>query len=522
MTNKKNIDNLFKEKFEDFEVLPNDIVWQNIEEKLKEKKKRRVLPFWWKFSGVAALLLVGFFIGQNVSNKNNVEIDSSKSVVNSDKNKEANLDATNNNDAVTSNNNNSLKNNSNSQSNINQKDENTKFNSGVIEDKAVTNTSTSDKNASSIISSEKKGVKKTKTSTLNEATILEKNNIQISENNTNRRTIIKNKTSAEDKNNDGKIDLNYNNNNQISEKNNHNKSTLNNKTYVIENNISNDKIAMNHENIELKGDPITKQDSVKTALVETNKLEELLKEKENKIAVEQKISRLQVAPNLAPIYFSSLSNGSPLDERFAQNTKQYNTNLSYGVMVNYALNKKMKIRAGINALSVTYGTSDIMFSQTQNSTKALKNVQPNLQGSLIEIEPIKNVNINFNRMGKERFDGLLNQKIGYIEMPLEFSYALLNKKIGVDLIAGMSSLLLNQNEVVLQADGMNMKIGEATNLNNLHFSSNIGLGFNYRFYKKFDARIEPVFKYQLNTFSSDAGNFKPYIFGIYSGVSYNF
>ena len=31
----------------------------NIEAKLTEKKKRRVIPFWWKLSGVAAILLFG-------------------------------------------------------------------------------------------------------------------------------------------------------------------------------------------------------------------------------------------------------------------------------------------------------------------------------------------------------------------------------------------------------------------------------------------------------------------------------
>ena len=84
------------------------------------------------------------------------------------------------------------------------------------------------------------------------------------------------------------------------------------------------------------------------------------------------------------------------------------------------------------------------------------------------------------------------------------------------------TLFLNQNDVFLKSSGFNMKIGEASNLNMVHFSTNIGLGLKYSFLKKFDARIEPLFKYQLNTFSSGSGNFKPYIFGVYSGISYHF
>ena len=55
-----------------------------------------------------------------------------------------------------------------------------------------------------------------------------------------------------------------------------------------------------------------------------------------------------------------------------------------------------------------------------------------------------------------------------------------------------------------------------------YFSTNFGIGLKYGFMKSFEFNVEPTFKYQLNTFSSDAGNFKPYLFGIYSGISYKF
>jgi len=64
MNEKKNIDRLFQEKFKDFEVAPPEFVWQNIETELQEKKKkRRILPLWFRLSGVAAILVIGMFIG---------------------------------------------------------------------------------------------------------------------------------------------------------------------------------------------------------------------------------------------------------------------------------------------------------------------------------------------------------------------------------------------------------------------------------------------------------------------------
>jgi hypothetical protein len=59
MMEQKNIDRLFQEKFKDFEVNPPEEIWNAIEAELNKKEKKRIIPLWWKFSGVAALLVVG-------------------------------------------------------------------------------------------------------------------------------------------------------------------------------------------------------------------------------------------------------------------------------------------------------------------------------------------------------------------------------------------------------------------------------------------------------------------------------
>ena len=102
------------------------------------------------------------------------------------------------------------------------------------------------------------------------------------------------------------------------------------------------------------------------------------------------------------------------------------------------------------------------------------------------------------------------------------TYKILDKKIGIEVIGGMSTLVLNKNNISLVSNGSEMVIGEANNLNNIHFSSNVGLGFNYNFLKSFQFNFQPVFKYQINTFNSNSGNFKPYIVGLYSGISFSF
>ncbi|WP_299666928.1 hypothetical protein [uncultured Polaribacter sp.] len=57
----KNIDRLFQEKLKNLEASPNKRVWSAIESKL-DKKKRRVLPFWWFSGGIAALFILGLLL----------------------------------------------------------------------------------------------------------------------------------------------------------------------------------------------------------------------------------------------------------------------------------------------------------------------------------------------------------------------------------------------------------------------------------------------------------------------------
>lgn len=63
MRDNKHIDRFFQEKFKDFEVAPQPEVWQRIETHLDKKQKKRVIPFWWQWGGIAAGLAIVLTIG---------------------------------------------------------------------------------------------------------------------------------------------------------------------------------------------------------------------------------------------------------------------------------------------------------------------------------------------------------------------------------------------------------------------------------------------------------------------------
>lgn len=270
--------------------------------------------------------------------------------------------------------------------------------------------------------------------------------------------------------------------------------------------------------------------SVVTDSLAQNK-KEVAEKTEEKKAAEEKDSREKketkskwvVSSTFSPVYMNLNGSGSALDSKFAGNSKSYQTSMSYGVGVKYAINNKWSVRTGVNALNFEYNTNDITYYYSNNGA-GLENVNENGTGTGIVIENPnpKGIAYNDDGMVTTRYKGNINHRINYIEVPMELSYKILNKKFGIDVIGGVSSMFLNDNRVSLVSSESNLNVGEANNLNKLHFSTNIGLGLRYNFMKTFQANVEPMFKYQINTYNGDAGNFKPYFMGVYSGISFSF
>ncbi|KGO95400.1 outer membrane beta-barrel protein [Flavobacterium enshiense] len=283
----------------------------------------------------------------------------------------------------------------------------------------------------------------------------------------------------------------------------------------------------NKSSISFKENTTIKPDSL---AIKPNKIAEGTKTKAKKETDENdaedekgKKSSWIVSTNFSPIYMNLNGSGSSLDAKFNENSKSYQTSMSYGAGLKYELNKKWAVRTGVNVLNIEYSTNDVTYYRSAEGA-GLELVNENGNGSVLVIENPSPKNIAYNENGivTTRYSGNINHKINYVEVPVELSYKILDRKFGIDLIGGVSSLLLNDNKVSVVSSDTNLIIGEANNLNKLHFSTNIGLGVHYSFMRNLHANVEPMLKYQINTYDNNAGNFKPYFIGIYSGISYSF
>jgi hypothetical protein len=532
MSERKNIDRLFQEKFKDFEVNPSEEIWGNIEAQLDKKKKRRIIPFWWKLSGVAAVFLLGFFISKSIYNG---EVKKENSVVNEtnfNKTKEGNVKQLNKNTGIKTENPAATENNSNKTKQTNTEDPTKKElkNNGLTTEAVVTNSN--EVKSNSVL--EKNKSKKTIYSSKSSVSEIKNSNDRS----------LKNKSNLEENKTTITQSVFEKSKNQVVQNTNENKQAVAEKEIAQTKIVIENKTSFDTKNINLDGlkedinskiviqKTVKKEnDTVPKNSVVSNVLEELLNEKESKVKQESKRNRWQLSSNVAPVFLGSISNGSPIDSTLSKNSKSFNTNVGFGIGVSYVVNKKLSVRTGLNKVNMSYDTNDILFF-TGIQAKTMRNVTPTASSSMIQIQsstpnntsnlPSENELLSFENTFVQKNSGYLNQEIGYVEMPMELTYSLLDKKFGIKIIGGFSTLFLQDNSITIISDGRDTLLGEANNLNDIHFSTNLGLGIKYGFMKDFEFNIEPTFKYQLNTFSTNDGSFRPYIFGIYSGVSYKF
>lgn len=497
MMEKKKIDRLFQESFKDFEVAPREEIWQQLEAKLQQKKKRRIIPFWMRLSGVAALLIIGLAIWNPISKDS-----SAPSVVSIPEKSSPSQPSSPGIPADTAT---AVASGGRTAPKASQTMERTEHLQTANEPASKDADKISN---ASVVNGHHPIASQETTRNLRKSRRIPQIGSQTEQEATGQTSSGLASTQAPSEKENTKADF---------------RSGVTTPTEGIHDGIANTVV----NNIEKQSSSnttppetaITLADSAKTG---TKSMEELLQEKETGIAAtERKVNRWQVAPTIAPIYFSSLSGGSPLDPRLNDNEKRPVPTLSYGVGVSYAVAKKVTLRTGVNRLNLRYETGDVLIAQ-KNDARMLQQLTPNERGRMIQIDnkPVAAHHTLGRTMAQ--YEGSVNQSTGYIEVPIEIGYRILDQKFSIDLIGGLSTLFLNQNEVSVSTSGAEMIIGEASNLNSVHLTSNVGIGFRYAFLKNFQANFEPAFKYQINAYSRGANEFRPYFFGLYTGVSYRF
>ena len=583
MSEKKHIDRLFQEKFKDFEAKPSSNVWSGIQNKMEQplQKPKKVLPLWLRFASIAAALVLLFTIGNLAFNNNDKENNNTNVVDTNLENKNTTPNTSNtktinsvsNNTINTSEKTNSksseynllenksvvIDDKSKSKHNIQtNKDNVNSLNSKALNTEGVSNQNTANtinyvaspnkknfnnlvttsinkadlntsKDSQSIAQRNSKDKKDSSVSNnLNPNSAINNNNSVVTnnKNSTNNNTRLTNENNLESTISNNNVTKNISSNSTINNDNNlNNKNTIDTNTINTNNAISNTVVATTNSDKEkekekkMEPDSANSSNTIEEALAKIEDLDE--KEEEN-------VDRWSVNANAAPVYYNTLGKGSHIHDQFIDNTKNGEINTSYGVNVGYALNNRLRVRSGVNKLNISYDTANVIVYENVTNTPSstpLRNIDfiPTSNGQNISVLSSNSLSIQqIDNFINDDLNAALSQRISYFEVPLELEYAVVNKRLGVNLIGGFSTFILSDNEVVTEVDNRKTKIGEANNINNLSFSANAGIGLDYKFNKAFKFNLEPTFKYQINAYSETSGNFRPYIIGVYTGFSYKF
>ena len=466
MGERKDIDRLFQEKFKDFEKSPHPEMWGKIERELNtDKKKRRVIPLWWRLGGAAAILILFLALGFNWINKSSEVLLTNPVIVDTE-------------------------------STVGKDQLN-------VEELNLSNEGASEKVAESVTDS------KVKDTTTKQR--------KGSEDGTNSFKA----TSTMADTSKPKTTLSHNHNNrymaqrlveQQQSLNSFGLKTQASSVGMIQTSLQADQNQLKSSNYD--------GPTIEEAIAEAEDL------KINTTSAGDE-ARWSVSPTIAPVYSTAIGEGSTIHNQFNENTKSSDVTMSYGVNGSYAITKRLKVRAGVNRVDFSNSTNDVLafnatdvVSQTQSSGIANISFNQEANLSLVSGSTVERSSAPEALNTMQRGD--IVQDYGFIEVPLALEYRMVNQRFGINLIGGFSTFFLNTNQISIDINNTTTVIGEANNINNTSYSANFGIGFDYTISKNLNVMLEPTFKYQINTFSNTFGDIQPYFIGVYTGLNFKF
>ncbi|MGM8363019.1 hypothetical protein ACSV4D_13990 [Flavobacterium sp. ARAG 55.4] len=432
---KDNIEKLFS-SLEDFSKNPPDDLWMGIEEKLDHPDKKTALPYWW-FVAASLVIGLGLFITFNSGSKDNLMTNPVKNgVVNQLKSSDS--------------------------------EEKDKVSNKVIPNKGKQENIINSKISNSLVENENSE----KSSSVNEPTVIVREKNQPSHNDkavviTSNKDNVSFKGSEENKN--------QIKDNGIAEKGNQ----------IAESNTA----SIEKKDVKIK-------DNLASASLEENALAAIAKGQENqqkKAVIEDRWS-LQV--------FAGVNSSQNLkNQKTLGNTIESQKGHSYGVKTNYKLNSRWAVSTGLKISELGQQVANVSYvNQSENLLNISKApfASPQEKGAISTNSNylfIPNNNAEKNTaLASTTFyqKGDLSQKVQYIEMPMEISYAILNKgKARINMNTGGFIGKMISNKVLLD----NNLIGENQEVNDVVFGTVLSSTLQYELFKKTKVFVEPGMNY---------------------------
>jgi len=184
--------------------------------------------------------------------------------------------------------------------------------------------------------------------------------------------------------------------------------------------------------------------------------------------------------------------------------------------------------------NTTYGTGRIETLDSRANIYALNNstgvVGSNQSNEIVvsfSSANISNNNFIFTKSDaiapNLNFNDKIEQFFQFLEFPFLLRYKVLNGKLNMNLLGGVSTNILIGNSVFLISGNGKTNVGETEGIRSVNYSGNVGFGLNYDLGKSFLFIFEPQFRYYLNSINEkNLISNRPYSVGMFTGIRYIF
>jgi hypothetical protein len=259
-------------------------------------------------------------------------------------------------------------------------------------------------------------------------------------------------------------------------------------------------------------------------------------------------SRWAIGSQVSPLYsYRSLPGNGESSATAGYFNDIENGMLAYagGININYSPRKRLTLQSGLyyskmgmkigNAMyalnEMTFGASSrktnlLAFSNSSGNIQAGDQYDEGLysmaseQGqedaftTITDLSKISSLSVS---------EAEIIQNFEYLEIPVIMRYRVVDRKVGFNVIGGMSTNFLVGRDAYFQLEGEKEFLGITQNLKTVNYSSVIGVGLDYAITSKLNLNFEPTFRYYLNSVNTlSVLRSHPYSLGFYTGLRYSF
>ena len=247
--------------------------------------------------------------------------------------------------------------------------------------------------------------------------------------------------------------------------------------------------------------------------------------------------RWSIRAEFAPVFNNQAqNNGQDLRYTNGQNYKPQETStentFSGGMVAGYKVGKRLIVKSGVVYNNIRQTTRNVDFTGLNSrynvpGTSAIASTpagQVNLDKMVnTRTEAVLNSNYQLSYSDKNSVENVLKQDIGFIEIPVQATYKLIDKKIAIGLTGGISTNILVDNKAILSENGVKVSSGQTSNMRNVVYSGSIGFEVGYEITNRITLTVEPQLKHFINSISTNKSvNYKPSQMAIVTGLTYSF